>query len=1068
MRSAIVAALLFLSASSALTQTKPAPAAPPLPYDAEAVIVEKFDTVFHYNSDGTGEKTLYMRIKVQSEAGARQWGVLPVAYASANESAQIQSVRALHSDGTSTETPISDAIDMPAPVTQQFPLYSDLKQLQIPVRGLRVGDILEYRVLIQMKNPESPSQFWSHSSFLKEKEAVVLSQTLTLDLPADKYVQVWSPKLKPTITESAGRRVYLWTGSQLKPTHTAKKKADDPPEPPEDKKPLVAWTTFHSWAEVGDWYRNLTAPRAVATDALRAQADEITRQITNPEEQVRALYSFVSGRIRYIGIDFGVGRFQPHPAAEVFANQYGDCKDKDSLLEALLRSKGFNTAPALIGVNIDMVPELPSPSLFNHVITTVTLPSGKLWMDTTAEVAPFQVLVSPLRDKEALVIPSSGPAAIERTPAQTPFPFVDQFEATAELKPDGELNGHVEANFRSDRELLVRAIARNIAPAQWDQGTQYLANHLGFSGTTSNSSFARAEDTTAPMHVSYDYTKKPFGDWNSFRIVPLFPANDLPEKPEKQPSEDIDLGALRTERSISRIRLPETLTANLPDAVHVKTAFATYDKTYKLDGQELTAEKTLVVLQSKLPALSWEQYKKFAKDISLGEESWIQLTAMSANAKGPHAPKGSYANPAAAKLISEAVDFEHAKDWAAALKKLDRAKAIGPGQPYLWSNYAYIEMQQKKIEAAKKHFQQELDLHPDESYVVYLYGGLLYRNGEAGAARTLLSEFLASHPPDRQVALLLASIQSETSLPDAIATLRKADEALPPDHSVWAPLATYLVRNQQNTEAAAIAHKHLEDGQNDPNVLNSAAYILAQANTDLPFAEQKTRQALEILDGETKGASVSEANDRSFERSALLAATWDTLGFILFEESKLDEARDFIEAAWRNRPDREVAEHYAQLQEALGDPKAALRTYELARSIRTPANSSSTQQIDTAIERLKKAGVPSTVNGQGVQILQDERSSKLSFQSPCKSYCSATFRLQLASGSPLEVMRVSGESALDAAIDSIRHLELPHMVPTHSSARILRDAILSCSAGATTCDFVLMPMGNIKAESAAN
>jgi transglutaminase-like putative cysteine protease len=50
-----------------------------------------------------------------------------------------------------------------------------------------------------------------------------------------------------------------------------------------------------------------------------------------------------------VGIDFGVGRYQPHAAAEVLANQYGDCKDKDTLLEALLRAKGFTTAPALIG-----------------------------------------------------------------------------------------------------------------------------------------------------------------------------------------------------------------------------------------------------------------------------------------------------------------------------------------------------------------------------------------------------------------------------------------------------------------------------------------------------------------------------------------------------------------------------------------------------------------------------------------------------------------------------------------------------------------------------------------------
>src|SRR5215475_10152428 len=40
---------------------------------------------------------------------------------------------------------------------------------------------------------------------------------------------------------------------------------------------------------------------------------------------------FVSSRIHYVGIDFGVGRYQPHTAEEVMSNQDGDCKDKDTL-----------------------------------------------------------------------------------------------------------------------------------------------------------------------------------------------------------------------------------------------------------------------------------------------------------------------------------------------------------------------------------------------------------------------------------------------------------------------------------------------------------------------------------------------------------------------------------------------------------------------------------------------------------------------------------------------------------------------------------------------------------------
>ncbi len=111
----------------------------------------------------------------------------------------------------------------------------------------------------------------------------------------------------------------------------------------------------------------LRLERAQPNDALRARAAEIVKNAKTPEDQVRAIYTFVSTRTRYVGIDFGIGRYQPHLAAEVLANNYGDCKDKDTLLEALLRAKGFPTAPALIGVGVAPVEAVPSPAVFNHV-----------------------------------------------------------------------------------------------------------------------------------------------------------------------------------------------------------------------------------------------------------------------------------------------------------------------------------------------------------------------------------------------------------------------------------------------------------------------------------------------------------------------------------------------------------------------------------------------------------------------------------------------------------------------------------------------------------------------------
>lgn len=1026
--------------------------------------MEQLETVYLYNADGTGERDFHIKVKVQNEAGARQLGVLSFPYTAANESAQIKSLVVHHPDGTSAETPSTDAMDMPAPVTQQAPLYSDLKILQIPVRGLRTGDTLDFRVQSMRKNPESPSQFWGSFSFTKG--LVVLAETLTLNLPDGRFVQVWGPKFKPTETDTAGRHIYVWTSSQLTPTSSGKKKDDDTPAPKAETKPDVAWTTFHTWQEVGEWYRDLSTSAKAGNDALRAQADEITREAKSPEEQIQALYSFVSSRIRYVGIDFGVGRYRPHAAAEVAANRYGDCKDKDTLLEALLRAKGFATGSALIGVNLDIVPEHPSPVFFNHVITTVELPSGKLWMDTTPGVAPFQLLLAPMRDKDALVIPAAGNSRLELTPALPPFPFFDRLEADATLKSDGELTGKVNIDLRSDNEILARAIAQNLAPAQWDQGTQLLANSFGFSGTTSNSAFARPDDIGVPMHVSYDYSKKPFGDWDNYRIIPLFPVNTLPAAPDKKPADEIDLGAVRTESAASHIHLPEGFGADLPDGVHAKTPFATFDKIYKLANGELISERKIVVLQSKLPADSWEQYKKFAKDISLGEEGWIQLTTTAPLAKGPHPPKPGENNPEAAQLVADATALERRQDWDGALKKLDEAKALQPKQPFLWSNYGYIAMIRGKNDEAKEHFRHELALYPDETYVVTLFAGLLQSRGETEEAMKVLSSYFQIDPANPGVAQMLASIEAKTKISDAITTLRRAAEAVPSNQGIQSMLGECLVRDNKKPEAADIAKKLLDGAEDNSGRLNDASYLLAEADGDLAFAEQKSRKSIAMAEGET-AADIGEANEQSFGRTLSLVAYWDTLGYILMKEKKLDEARDYLEAAWRNHPDSEVGSHYGQVLEALGKSSDALDIYEESRSgsHRPPSVLPALQPLEASIACLRKAGVSSKLKTGAELALQNDRTLKIKLKAASKSYMSAIFRLQLGAGSMQGVLRVSGDSVPDGVLDSIKNLTLPHLVPAHSSGRILRDAVLTCSPNQTDCFLVLMPMGTISNEN---
>ena len=167
----------------------------------------------------------------------------------------------------------------------------------------------------------------------------------------------------------------------------------------EDEVPSVQLTTFESWQQLGDWYAQLERDRRQPNDAIKAKAGELVQGKTTNMDKVKALYDYVSRDFRYVSLSFGLGRYQPHAASEVLANGYGDCKDKNTLLAALLAAQGFESTSVLIGSQHMLDPEIPSPSQFDHVITRVPVDGQEIWLDSTNGVGPFRMLAFPLRDK---------------------------------------------------------------------------------------------------------------------------------------------------------------------------------------------------------------------------------------------------------------------------------------------------------------------------------------------------------------------------------------------------------------------------------------------------------------------------------------------------------------------------------------------------------------------------------------------------------------------------------------------------------------------------------------------
>jgi transglutaminase-like putative cysteine protease len=359
------------------------PAAPPSlsDYAQEAVVVERLVTRVTFDADGNSVRDHEFRGRVQSAAGVQQVGTLQFSYARETSALDVLHVLVRKPDGSTISTPTESALDLPAEITRAAPTFTDQYVRHVNVVGLAPGDTLEYAVRIRERSL-IPGEFWLEDSF--GDYGIVLDGRLEVTYPESREPVVRSQAVQSSVSSGRGTKTHTWRYTNLE-------RLSDEAEAlrlyerlhrPAD----VQISTFKDWRQLGETMRDLWREATAVTPTIRAKALELTRNAHTDDERARAIYGFVATGIRYVAVSFGIGRIQPHAAEAVLTSGFGDCKDKHTLLVALLAAVGIEGDAALIGPDLPIDPTVVSLAHFNHVITAIRLGSTTLWVDTTLEV----------------------------------------------------------------------------------------------------------------------------------------------------------------------------------------------------------------------------------------------------------------------------------------------------------------------------------------------------------------------------------------------------------------------------------------------------------------------------------------------------------------------------------------------------------------------------------------------------------------------------------------------------------------------------------------------------------
>src|SRR3954467_2532336 len=581
-----------------------------LDHSQEAYVVEKLHTSYRFENDGTGRREFYVKIKVQSEAGVEQWGQVVVGYNSANERVEIPFVRVLKLDGSTVTAPQDSIQDLSIPLERDAPVYTDYRQKHITVPGLRPGEELEYDFITITQTPLAPGQFWMEHDFAKN--GTVLDEQLALDVPKDRTIKL---KTKPgsdaKIAESNSRRIYTWTSSHVDKDESEKKKDKEKQKhaTKEPEVPAVQMTTFASWEQMGRWYASLEKDRREPTAEIRAKAAQLTKGKSTDLDKVEALYDYVAPNFRYISLSFGVGRFQPHAAADVLHNEYGDCKDKHTLLASLLEASGYHASSVLINSGRKLDPEIPSPSQFDHVFTLVPLAKDEVWMDSTTEVAPFRLLSAVLRDKQALIIPQDGTPHLEETPPDPPMVNRQISEIDGKVNEVGKLNAHVKYELRGDTELYLRMLFRHVPRNKWTEWVKNMSSYTGVAGEVSDLNVSDPADTHTAFKIAYKLDAPSFYDWSKKKADLVLPFSQIAmaDADEEDP-DPVKVGSPVEYVYHLRIEFPPKYTESAPLPFTMKRDYGHYEASYKAEANVFTADRTLVTTMNELPSARASDY----------------------------------------------------------------------------------------------------------------------------------------------------------------------------------------------------------------------------------------------------------------------------------------------------------------------------------------------------------------------------------------------------------------------------------------------------------------------------
>jgi len=409
------------------------------------------------------------------------------------------------------------------------------------------------------------------------------------------------------------------------------------------------------------------------------------------------------------------------------------------------------------------------------------------------------------------------------------------------------------------------------------------------------------------------------------------------------------------------------------------------------------------------------------------------------------------AESAAKPLFDAAKRAFSEREYAAAAQLYEQVVAKDPNYKEAWNDLGFSYGALGQYEKEEVALRKALALDPAARWAHYNLGNSLMHQKKYDEAIAEYQKEIASKSNNSLVYLNLGRVYVLTDkFADAIPPLETAASRMPTNPAVQFNLGLAYAKTSQREKAAQAFVRSVEL---EPTAerKNSVAYQLALNQLKLDEAQKYVEEAIAATNSQMKEISPDKLLSKDVQLPAALAAYWDTLGWVKFQQGKIPEAEKYVRCAWEVRSIGEIGDHLGQIYEKEGRKEDAIQMLSLALATSLPMPETKPRLVAllgdaSDVDRRTEEARSLLARRQTIQIKDSHDAEGL-----------AEFWIVLSPGpKAIEVKFISGDEALRPFIPDLTVASFPDPFPDSSDIKLLRRGRLTCLQSSGVCNFRLM------------